>query len=202
MGKPSLGFCATNRPCNKGIHIMKVLFFGDADNTSAPRVSLPFSRANGSVVDRITLTFQESQAILNDRIVHLRSLVAMRKPYDYHTSMDAVIADLAGCERMLAAIETSPFELTIVRDAKTLLEETAFEDWLVILIDMEHPQAREVIPQLAMRRIPLNFEVLAIVKTSQMAHDNVHLAESYGCRRWWFFEHPVTLLIYLSKLLG
>ncbi len=181
---------------------MKILFFGDADNASSPRVSLPFSIENASVVDRTTLTFQESETMLKDWIPHLKSLVAMRQPYNYQTSMDAVLKDLAGCERTLAAIEISPFELTIVREAKILLEETPFEDWLTIIIDMEHPQARDVVSHLGMRLITQKFVVLAIVKKSQTVHETLEFAENWGCRRWWYQHGPVSLLIYLSGLMG
>jgi len=147
---------------------------------------------NAKIIKHISVMLKESQLTLKTAI--------NRSPIGYDVK-DEIIQNL---EHMFAVLETDPFHLTVVSDAKTMLEETDFEDWLVIYIDMQHQQARDVIQELARRKISQRFTVIAVIKHESYDKnaDNISFASSWGCVPFWEDIGPEEQLSGLSGLLS
>jgi len=103
-------------------------------------------------------------------------------------------------EQISALLEPSPLELTVLRDARPLLESTEFDDSTAFIIDMNQPEAGETIIELRDRLTAEVLPVLAIHRPNPFAKGDMGLPRGYVA--WYLppYEHRMDLLYMLCRL--
>ena len=164
---------------------MKVLLFSDLNETIEPMSAMfQGSRAKLSAMHK-RLIQQHKEEKERERTpwrVILRCLTRGEANSQFSMSEAAI----ERIEQLSAAVESSPFDLTVVRKMTALLEQLDREDWLGIYIDMRHMQAQNAFHELFVRKVTERVRVSSLIRRALPdSYEQVQFAVEHGGDWQW-----------------